>query len=310
MKKITKMLTLLLAVVMVFTGCATMENTIVINSDGSARITHVTDIEKEAMDKYITQTLGYKNPEEYMKSQYYGTYFETVTIDGKEYYETREVNYASAKTLAEDVYYSMYVSEKGLYITKDTVYGVVNAMSDEYYNEYLTQLKAAGYTLGSAIKAKLVFEFPADITSTNGTIDKTNAKKVTFNVDVTKDTTIFATTNKANTLNSVKSKVDKLNTVKQPTIKSLKVTNNKKKKCTATLTLKKMKGVRYEVEYSTSKKFKYSKTRYKDTKKTTIKLKKLKKGKTYYVRVRAYKENYASACVYSKYTKKTLKVQK
>lgn len=59
----------------------------------------------------------------------------------------------------------------------------------------------------------------------------------------------------------------------------------------AKLTWKKVKGngIRYEVQYSTTKKFKKKDTVTKTLKKTSLSISKLNKSKKYYVRVRAYK---------------------
>ena len=73
---------------------------------------------------------------------------------------------------------------------------------------------------------------------------------------------------------------------------------------------KKVTGAKgYEIQYSTNKKFKKAKT--KTTKKTTFVIKKLKKKKTYYVRVRAYKLDAAGKKVPGKWSKvKKVKVSK
>lgn len=79
-----------------------------------------------------------------------------------------------------------------------------------------------------------------------------------------------------------KNKEDKINTFKaiKPIIK--KVTNKK-------ISIKKISGaIKYNIRYSTNKKFKKNNKNV-TIKKTTYKFKKLKKGKTYYVKVRAYK---------------------
>ena len=85
--------------------------------------------------------------------------------------------------------------------------------------------------------------------------------------------------------------------------------NNKSKQIA--LKYKKVSGAkRYEISYSTDKKFKKSVTK-KTTSKTSYTIKNLKKGKTYYVRVRAYKKDSAGKKVYSGYTKvKKIKVSK
>lgn len=71
----------------------------------------------------------------------------------------------------------------------------------------------------------------------------------------------------------------------------------------------KVKGAAgYEIYYSTSKSFSKSKTSSVTTKKTSTTLKKLTKGTTYYVRVKAYKKDSAGNKVYGKVSK-TIKVK-
>ena len=70
-------------------------------------------------------------------------------------------------------------------------------------------------------------------------------------------------------------------------IKTVKRTSSKKAK----ITWKKVKGsgIKYEVKYATSKKFKKKNTVIKNVKKTSITLSKLNKNKKYYIKIRAYK---------------------
>lgn len=87
--------------------------------------------------------------------------------------------------------------------------------------------------------------------------------------------------------------------VKKTTISSAK--NSKSKQIV--LKYKKSSGAAgYEISYSTDKKFKKSVTK-KTTKNATYTIKNLKKGKTYYVRIRAYKLDSAGKKVYSEYSK-------
>lgn len=73
------------------------------------------------------------------------------------------------------------------------------------------------------------------------------------------------------------------------------------------VTLKKVSGAKgYQIVYSTSSKFKGSKSVTTTSLKKTIS--KLKKGKTYYVRIRAYKADSMKNKVYGKYSK-TVKVK-
>ena len=105
-----------------------------------------------------------------------------------------------------------------------------------------------------------------------------------------------------NTENKQKIKVGK------PVIKS--VTNKKGKKMKVVLK-KKVSGAKgYEVAYSTNKKFKKSvkKLRFKSTSKT---IGKLRKNKTYYVKVRAYKTDSNGTRVYGSYSNvKKVKIKK
>ena len=77
------------------------------------------------------------------------------------------------------------------------------------------------------------------------------------------------------------------------------------------LKYKKVSGAKgYEISYSTDKKFKKAVTK-KNTAKTSYTISKLKKGKIYYVRIRAYKMDSTGKKVYGKYTSvKKVKVSK
>ena len=77
------------------------------------------------------------------------------------------------------------------------------------------------------------------------------------------------------------------------------------------LKYKKVSGAKgYEISYSTDKKFKKAVTK-KNTAKTSYTISKLKKGKTYYVRIRAYKVDSTGKKVYGKYSSvKKVKISK
>ncbi len=67
----------------------------------------------------------------------------------------------------------------------------------------------------------------------------------------------------------------------------------------------------YQITYSTSKKFTKKTTKNKNVKGTSATLKNLKRGKTYYVKARAYKKDSAGKKVYGAYSKvKKLKMKK
>lgn len=100
----------------------------------------------------------------------------------------------------------------------------------------------------------------------------------------------------------------KVKSPSKPTISSVK--NKKAKQMTVKLK-KKVSGAKgYEMVYTTDKNFKKSKktVRFTSTSKT---VKSLKKGKTYYVKVRAYKVDSANKRVYGKYSAvKKVKIKK
>ena len=98
----------------------------------------------------------------------------------------------------------------------------------------------------------------------------------------------------------------------KPAATALKSVKNVKTKSATVKWKKKSKNVTgYQVQYSTSKKFKSAKTvTVKGKSKTSKKLTKLKKNKTYYVRVRTYR-SVNGTTVYSKWSgKKSVKIRK
>lgn len=130
--------------------------------------------------------------------------------------------------------------------------------------------KRAGYTFAGWYTAK-----------TKGT--KITAKST---VKITKNTTLYARW----------TKVKKPAQVKKPTVK-----NSAKK--TMKVTFKKVSGAAgYEINYSTSKKFTKKTTKTVSVAKLTRTIGKLTKGKTYYVRVRAYKKDSTGKKVCGKYS--------
>lgn len=101
------------------------------------------------------------------------------------------------------------------------------------------------------------------------------------------------TTNSTATNNSVKK------------LKTPKIYKLKKKKNTVSIYWNKINTAKgYEISYSTSKKFKKNSTKTIKVKsnKKNVKIKKLKKGKKYYIRIRAYKTVNGKK-IYSSYTK-------
>ena len=118
-----------------------------------------------------------------------------------------------------------------------------------------------------------------------------------------KITSIAKTSKKDITLYAKWSKV----TVKKASLKKVANVSGKKAK----VTIKKVSGAKgYQILYSTDKKFKKNVKKVL-TKKTTCTLTKLKKKKTYYVKVRAYKLDSKGEKVFGAYSKvKTVKIKK
>ena len=89
----------------------------------------------------------------------------------------------------------------------------------------------------------------------------------------------------------------------------LKVTNTKGKNLVVKYS--KVSGAKgYQITYATNSKFTKGKKVVNTTKRTKT-IQKLKKGKTYYVRVRAYKKDSTGRKVYGKYSKvKKIKITK
>ena len=309
MKK--KIVLLMMAMVLIFTGCMQSQYNFEIQSDGKVTFQLKVDYEKDVIDNALKEQ-GISE-EEYKLAM---SDMKIVTIDDKEYYEILESGTSTAKELMSSM------NEEGVdfYITEDTFYAYEKTSSGIGMNSsYSDTLAVYGIKESdidtSAIKSEWNVTFSENIVTTNGIVDSENPKKVTFafsGADSAKSYTMFATTNEKVTLDSVKKLINDSNTIKKPTLKSVKANKVKKKKKNATVTVKfsKVTGAKsYVVEYSTKKNFKNSST--KTVKKTTVKLTKMKKGKKYYFRVFAQKENYAGNTVTSKASKtKSVKTKK
>ncbi len=86
--------------------------------------------------------------------------------------------------------------------------------------------------------------------------------------------------------------------IQKTSFQKIKRTSNKAK-----ITIKKLKNIKgYEVQYSTTKKFKAKSTKTITAKKNTCTIRKLKKNKKYYIRTRAF-VNTSSEKVYGKWSK-------
>ena len=133
---------------------------------------------------------------------------------------------------------------------------------------------------------------PEDKKTSTGTVDAGNSKDSTNSSNMTNNET-NNTTNGDNTTGSVtgSNTGSTQETVTTPSatvakVTSLKVKNKKSKK--VTVSFKKIKDAKYQVQYSTDKKFKKD-NKTKTVSKNSVTISKLKKNKKYYFRVRAFK---------------------
>lgn len=289
----TKLFALVTAVTVMFTGCMTEDATVKINSDGTATVSAVVDIDKAVFDSYMS---GVGMDASSMSGEY-----QVVTKDGKEYYEATENKTTDVIGLGEVLKEAV---SSDVYATMDTVYSEVTLAQSETVSMY----KTMGIDT-SAVKLNLSIEFPAAVTATTGTIDSTNPNKVSYVIDLsTSSMIVFATTNPTVTQDSVKATVAELNKVHKVTVKKLKADKVTGKKASVTLKIKKVKdATKYQVQWSKNKTFK--KKTQKNITKTTYQIKNLKKKTNYFVRVRAVKKNYCGTLVYGNWTVKKVKTK-
>lgn len=310
----TKIAALMLVVILAFTGCMSEQVDIVINSDGSGSMEAMVSVDKQALVDSINsvaaetgQKMGEAELKEFEAEMLKGGY-KLVTIDGKEYYQM-----SKKQTIKKGELQKTFSDETmTTYVTTDTVYFEISMSDNEEIKSMQESMALYGVKdTGDLMKVTFTVQMPKAIVSTNGTIDKANPNKASFNVSIDKSSTVFATTKSGVTASTVKATIKKLNAINAPKIKKIKANKvaAKAKKATVTLKFKKIKAAKkYQIEYSTKKTFKNATA--KTTKKTTYTIKKLKKNTKYYVRVRAVKDNYAGVEVYSKWAKKSVKTKK
>ncbi len=311
MKIKTKLMALLIVVVMVFSGCASVKMDVVINSNGSGMLYMTmrldkaavnTELKKEGITDAMMSTYWQTLEQTYKED---GFSVRTVTVDGKEYMQIQRLE--KVNTAAE-----LNFSDNS-YITTDTYYTEIDTKDMMGNAGDMGDVNAIA---NSVDMSKIAFEvsvtLPNNIVKTNGTISETDKKVVKFNVPLGKKSVLFATTKGNVALADVQKKVKAANTIAKPKLKKIKANKLKKKAKSASVTVKwnKVKGAKkYEVTLATDKKFTKN-LKFKTTKKNTITIKKLKKNKKYYVQVVAAKKNLVGVDVYSKPAKKSVKTKK
>lgn len=304
----TKITALMLAVMLVFTGCMQEEVNVVIKPDGSGSLTVNVTVDKAEYEKYLKEELKLSTSEiaEYEKKMESSGY-KKVTVDGKECYTMTTTENVLAGKMTQE----FADLDPNAYVTADIFRVKMNIK--QLLGEDMEGLFGTNQQIDySKFKFTVAVTFSKKILITNGTVDSKNPNKVVFQVPLDRTSIMFATTKTGVTNETIDAAVKAANTIKAPKIKKLKANkvSKKSKKATVSLTFAKVKSAKsYDVQWSLKKNFK-KKAGSVMIKKAKYTIKKLKKGKKYYVRVRASKDNLAGVPVYSKWTKKTVKTKK
>ena len=200
----------------------------------------------------------------------------------------KDIDYIQAtKTTTE------YIAGDQLDISDITVEAVYKDGSKEKKEDYVTNAKTIDMSTAGTktltveyteVGEKRTLDIPIEV-KRNPNVD---ASTTPTTVTPTMPTRVVITTGETNksTLEEISSESGKTNTVKPKAVKKL-TAKNRKKKCISLKWKKVSKSTGYEIQYALDKKYKKSK-KIKSTLKLSYTLKKLKKNKTYYVRVRAY----------------------
>ncbi len=225
-----------------------------------------------------------------------------VTVDGKTL--AKEVDYTVAyKNNTEAGTAQAIITGKGSYTGSKTVTFTIekaastlkaeNAAYSKAYGAKAFTVKVTGATGDMTYKSS---DTKVAKVSKSGKVTIKNTGRAVITVSVAESKNYKA--GKVEIVIEVSPKKASINSLSSKKAKQLTVTWKKDKKATG-----------YEVTYSTNKKFKKSQTKTVLVKKagtTKATLKNLKKGKTYYVKVRAYKEvkvNGKKVKIYSPYSK-------
>lgn len=287
-------LVVVLAMVLGLCGCADILQEHTIKKD-SITSKATMDIEKQYFDNLIKDpTL---DTSDRMMLNEIKTAMVIVKKDGKDYYRYQSTENLSFKeymaegnTEDDGVNSIAYVTNEVMYIkqsTKEMLSGAEPLWGDMDKIDY------------SKVTFKITMTFEKDVVNTNGTINPNNKKQAIFNTDPKAvKATIFASTNKNITQTSVEQMIAKSRKMGKAKIKKITANKVKKKakKASVTLKLKKVKGAqRYTIWYCKNKKFTGSSSDYKETKKTKVTIKGLKKNTKYYFKVYPSRKDFTGA---------------
>ncbi|MGN1328382.1 MAG: fibronectin type III domain-containing protein [Eubacterium sp.] len=234
-----------------------------------------------------------------------GNYSGTTSLN---YYIYPESTCISANTLSETSInvswdssagvsgYKVEMKYNGTWSEVRDVYNTYNSTTiDGLLPNTIYTFRVRGYTVTDS--ETLFSNYSNEASATTKEIETTTAANSS---SVT--TTATAATTPTSTASSKATKISKPSKVK--------ITKLKTSKKTITVYWKKMSASGFQVQYSTSSKFKKAKTvTVKGSSKTSAKIKSLKKGKKYYVRVRAYKTVNGKKYYGSWSTKKSITVK-
>lgn len=305
MKRI-KIIAFLLAVLMTVSGCANIENIIIIKTNGYGSQSIYLNIDRE---KYLSECSGGKKLSDSEIADIDANFANQGATRFKvgmiEYYRLPVTE--NNKMDNEELLGSLYIPGTVAYVTGDTFYwnvSVSKIMSNEFSDQNLEELGVERADL-NRVPMTLTVQFSNKIAGTNGSISSANGKRVTFDVSNDENAPLFATTVKGRTQTDVVTEIATLNNVATSKIKTLKANKIKEGKTTASVKCKIKKAeesIGYQIQYSEYKNFKTKKT--KTVTKTSFKIGSLKQGTKYYFKVRVLKKNYAGITLYGKWSKK------
>ncbi|MBR1751142.1 MAG: leucine-rich repeat protein [Ruminococcus sp.] len=222
----------------------------------------------------------------------------------------------TVKSISVDAY-GVNMDENGEYSKYDNtvIYGYSKTAAEDYANKNgikfiaIASVKNAAVTLS---KTSYTYSGKAKKPAVTVKLGKTTLKKGTdYTVTYKNNTKVGKATVTINGIGAYEGKISKAFKINPKSTTVKKVTSPKKKQLK--VTYKKIAGVTgYQVTYSTSKKFAASKTKtaaVKGAAKTSKTIKSLRSGKTYYIKIRAYK-TVSGKKYYSAYTKaKKIKIK-
>ncbi|MFQ9516004.1 MAG: fibronectin type III domain-containing protein [Eubacterium sp.] len=280
MKKRLLAMALICAVgAVILTGCMQENIETQISSTGTV---------KENIITYIDKSLADNNSADEVNG--------TVSINGKDISTLPVVTYKGVTCYKDtetntynttDAYKTALISgdnvgaSKVYCVDKQTVYFSISA-------DDMKQNFALCGALGSELSVEITisYEFDKPIVQTNGVIDADNPNKVKYTINASSvPNEIFASTDSAVNKEKLKNEYQAAKATKAAKIKRVTGLKAKAGKKKVKLSWKKAKNAKkYQIQYGTKKSFSSKKS--KATAKKSITIKKLKRGKTYYFRVR------------------------